>query len=79
MIVITIINHRYTKKVSPENIPKKESKTLISNCVNKSETITNTLSKISAKIQGGSPTDRNIIGDAVNRRFNRQFWYFVLL
>ena len=72
MIVITIINHRYTKKVSPENIPKKESKTFISNCVNKSETITNTLSKI-AKIQGGSPTDRNIIGDAVNRRFNRQF------
>ena len=73
MIVITIINHRYTKKVSPENIHKKESKTFISNCVNKSETITNTLSKISAKIQGGSPTDRNIIGDAVNRRFNRQF------
>ena len=57
MIVITIINHRYTKKVSPENIPRKESKTFICNCVNKSETITNTLSKISAKIQGGSPTD----------------------
>ena len=31
MIVIKIINHRYTKKVSPENIPKMESKTFIRN------------------------------------------------
>ena len=37
--------HRYTNKVTPENIPIKESITFISNCFNKSETITNTLSK----------------------------------
>ena len=47
MIVITIINCRYTKKVSPENIPIMESKTFIRNCVNKSETITNTVKNIS--------------------------------
>ena len=77
----------YTNKVTPENIPKKESKTFISNCFNKSETITNTLSKRSAKIEGDSPTDRSVIyvatckkcrlmyigqtGDALNCRFNR--------
>ena len=33
---------RYTSKVTPENIPKRESKTFIINCFNKSETITNT-------------------------------------
>ena len=43
-----------SNKVTPENVPKKESKILINNCFNKSETITNTLSKRSAKIQGGS-------------------------
>ena len=73
---------RYTRKVTPENIPKRESKTFISNCFNKSETITNT-----SKIQGGSPTDRSVIyaatckkcqlmyigqtGDAHYCRFNR--------
>ena len=78
---------RHTNKVTPENIPIKESKTFISNCFNKSETITNTLLKQSAKIQGGSPTDRSVIyaatykkcqlmyvrqtGDALNCRFNR--------
>ena len=46
---------RYTNKVTPKNIPIKESKTFISNCFTKSETITNTLSKRSAKIQGGFP------------------------
>ena len=77
----------YTNKVTPENIPKKESKTFISNCFNKSETITNTLSKRSAKIQGGFPTDWYVIyietwkkcqlihieqtGDALNCRFTR--------
>ena len=48
---------RYTNKVTSENKPKKESKTSICNCFNKSETITNTLSKRSAKIQGGFPPD----------------------
>ena len=78
---------RYTNKVTPKNIPIKESKTFISNCFNKSETITNTLSKRSAKIQGGSHTDQSVIytatckkyqlmyirqtGDALNCRFNR--------
>ena len=78
---------RYTSKVTPENIPKRESETFIRNCFNKSETITNTLPKRSAKIQGGSPTDRSVIyaatckkcqlmyigqtGDAINCRFNR--------
>ena len=33
---------RYTNNVTPENIPIKESKTFISNCFHKSETITNT-------------------------------------
>ena len=52
-----LAKRRYTNKVSPEYIPKKESKTFTSNFFNKSETITNTLSKRSAKIQSGSPTD----------------------
>ena len=56
---------RYTNKVTSENIPIKESKTFISNCFNKSETIINTLLKRSAKIQRGSPTDRSVIYAAV--------------
>ena len=80
-----LAKRRYTNKVTPENI--KESKTFISNCFNKSETITNTLWKRQAKIQGGSPTDRSVIyaatydkcqlmylgqtQDALNCRFNR--------
>ena len=56
---------RYTNNVTPENIPIKESKTFISNCFNKSETITNTLLKRSAKIQHGFPTDRSVIYAAV--------------
>ena len=82
-----LAKHRYTNKVSPEYIPKKESKISISNCFNKSETITNTLRKRSAKIQGGSPTDQSVIyaetckkcqlmyigqtGDALYCRLNR--------
>ena len=77
----------HTNKVTPENIPINESKTFICNCFNKSETITNTLLKRSAKIQGGSPNDQSVIyaatckkcqlmyvgqtGDALNCRFNR--------
>ena len=80
---------RYTNKVTPKKIPIKESKTFISNCFNKSETITNTLSKRSAKIQGGSPTDQSVIyaatckkcqlmyvaqtGDPLDCRFNRHW------
>ena len=52
---------RFTNKVTPENIPIKESKTFISNCFNKSGNITNTLPKRSAKIQDGSPTDQSVI------------------
>ena len=55
-----LAKHRHTK-VTPENIPIKESKIFISNCFNKSETITNTLLKWSAKSQGGSPSDRSVI------------------
>ena len=46
---------RYTNNVTPENIPIKESKTFISNCFHKSETITNTLLKRSAKFSVVSP------------------------
>ena len=56
-----LVKSRYTNKVTPENIPKKESNTFINNCFNKSETITITLSKRSAKIQGGFPIDRSVI------------------
>ena len=71
-----LAKHRYTNNFTPQNIPMKESKTFISNCFNKSETITNTLSKRSAKIQGGSPTDQSVIydtqrGNPLNCRFNR--------
>ena len=55
--MLYLAKSRYTNKVTPENIPKKELKTFISNCFNTSETISNTLLKRSAKIQGGSPTD----------------------
>ena len=82
-----LAKRRYTNKVSFECIPKEESKTFISNCFNKSETITNTLLKRSAKIHGGSPTDQSVVyaatckkcqlmhigqtGDALNCIFNR--------
>ena len=81
-----LAKRRYTNKVIPENIPIKESKTFISS-FNKSETINNAFSKRSAKIQGGSLTDRSVryaatckkcqlryvgqTGDALNCRFNR--------
>ena len=82
-----LAKRRYANKVSQEYISKKESKTFISNCFNTSETITNILLKRSAKIQGGSPTDRSVIyvatckkcqlmytgqtGDDLNCRFKR--------
>ena len=82
-----LAKRRYTNKVSFECIPKEESKTFVSNCFNKSETTTNTLLKRSAKIHGGSPTDRSAVyaatckkcqlmhigqtGDALNCIFNR--------
>ena len=52
---------RFTNKVTPENKPIKESKTLIGNCFNKSGNITNTLLKRSAKIRVGSTTDQSVI------------------
>ena len=74
---------RYTNKVTPKNIPIKESKTFISNCFNKSETIVEKISKNPRWF----PTNRSAIyaatctkcqlmyvgqtGDALNCRFNR--------
>ena len=67
-------------------MPEKKSTSFTGSCFNKSETITNTSSKRSAKLQGGSPTDWSVvyavtckkcqlmyagpIRDALNCRFN---------
>ena len=64
---------RFTNKVTPENIPIKESKTFIDNCFNKSGKITNTLSKRSAKIQGGSTTDQSIIYAATCKKYQLMY------
>ena len=63
-----LATRRYTNNVIPENVPITESKTFISNCFNKSETITNILSKRSAKIQGGSLTHRSVIYAATYKK-----------
>lgn len=60
-IMSHLAKSRYTNKFIPENIPQKESESFIGNCFNKSETINNTLSKRSAKIQGGYHTDQSVI------------------
>ena len=44
-LILHLAKRRYISKVTSENITKKESKTFISNCFNKSETVTNTLLK----------------------------------